>query len=268
VIKKTFRVCLALLILSVLLPLTPAIASSTAKPVACMEPQPGNAQYCRELERQILSSTVRFTIKGWAVKPGGAGYKADYSIGHGTVMEGRYLVTHNHFHIPFSGEPWEGPKPYGMMISLYNSDGQRVFRGPLSDFEAVVEAGETRVLRHKDEGFFEALGFRSARFGGRGSPPIETGMEVAQVDWDGTTTRVDWVEVKEIDLEAGTPRLVLDDAVRPGASGGGIFWQGIHLANNWQYQAKIDESDMAFDEVTVAALNPQSVLDLFGISED
>jgi hypothetical protein len=261
--RKAFRACLALLILGALLPLAPALARSTAKPAACKEPQPGNARFCRELEQQILSSTVRFTLKAWVTKPDGAGYQADYSTGHGTVLDGRYLVTHNHIHIPLSDEDADGRAAYGLRIFLYDSSGQLRFQGSFNDFKTVVAVGETQVLMHKDEGFFEALGFRSARFGAWGSPPFESGMEVAQVDWDGAVTRVDWVEVKDVVLEGGTPQLVLADGVRPGASGGGIFLQGVHLANNFQYQAKIDESDRVFDEVTIAALNPQALLALF-----
>jgi hypothetical protein len=145
---------------------------------------------------------------------------------------------------------------------VYNSAGQLIFRGPLSEFEVVMDVGETLVLKHKDEGFFEALGFSSAEFGTWAWPPTATGVEVAQVDWDGATTRVDWVRVKDVDLEAGAPRLILADSTFPGASGGGIFWQGIHMANNWLYQAKIGETGATFDETTAAALNPQAVISL------
>lgn len=258
--KRVALIGLALLIGVKLTIIEPTAASNTTKPAGCREPHEARAGWCRALERQILNSTVLISFKGWVIKPGGAGYQADYSSGHGTVMDGRYLVTHNHFSLPVSDERGEGGEVYGVRIYLYDSAGLPVFQGPSSEFEVVVEEGETLVLRHEDEGFFKALGFSSAEFGAWASLPVEIGVEVAQVDWDGLTTRVDWVKVKDVDMEAGTPRLVLADGVFPGASGGGIFWEGVHVANNWLYQAKVGEGGDRYDEATTAALNPQAVI--------
>jgi len=80
-------------------------------------------------------------------------------------------------------------------------------------------------------------------------------MEVAQVDWDGATTRVDWTTVQEVNVEDGVPRLVLADDVMLGASGGGIFWQGIHIANNWLMVQHYGESGKLTDTMTKVALN-------------
>ncbi len=214
----------------------------------------------RLLEEQILDSTVRFGIESWVYRPADEGYDIDYSSGHGTVFEGRYLVTHNHFGIPLSFEPGGDEGSYEI-ISLYDHNGRPVFKGSLSEFELVREAGEALVFAHPDEGFFEALGFHSAQFAAWDTVRLVKGTEVAQIDWDGDTTRVDWVRVKDVVLDNGTPRLVLDDGVLVGASGGGIFWQGVHVANNWLFQAKVGESGGTYDEVTTAALNLPDALE-------
>ncbi len=85
-------------------------------------------------------------------------------------------------------------------------------------------------------------------------------MEVAQIDWDGRTTRVDWVPVREVTLESGVPRLKLDDGAMVGASGGGIFFQGQHIANNWRVEEQIDASGAVVGQFTTVALNSTQVV--------
>ena len=255
---KISLIGLALVILGNLMIFASAGAFNSRERVSCSDPTKEDLSFYLQLEEEILRATVRIGIKSWVAKTGERGYEGDYSAGHATLMGGRYLVTHNHFGIPLPGLPMEGVEAYGQTISLYDSRGQRLHKGPLSDFNVVWVAGETLVLMHNEEGFFEGLGLKSARFQAWTSMPIETGTEVAQIDWDGAVTRVDWVEVKEVVGDDGVPRLILDDGVQPGASGGGIFWQGIHVANNWLYQAKITETGETFEEATTAALNPQA----------
>ncbi len=258
-IKAALSSLTILVIARFLVPAAVAAADSTDL-VSCSEPSELNAAACREMEEQILNSTVRITIESWVVAPDEGGYDIDHSVGHATVMDGRYLVTHNHFSVPLPDELAEGAEAYGV-VYLYDIRGRRLFKGPLSDFEMAVEAGETLVFAHKEAGFFEALGLRSAEFESWTSLSLESGMEVAQVDWDGETTRVDWVQVKELIIEAGAPRLILADGVLPGASGGGIFWQGIHVANNWLLQGVVSETGAITDAVTTVALNAPAVLD-------
>lgn len=87
-------------------------------------------------------------------------------------------------------------------------------------------------------------------------------MEVAQVGWAGMTARVDWVKVQEVILDDGAPRLVLDDGVSPGASGGGIFYNGVHVANNWRLQETIETTGSAVEAVTAVTLNLAGILEL------
>jgi hypothetical protein len=213
----------------------------------------------QQIEERILKSTIRFYIETWIVKSDESGFDMDTVSGHGTLKDGRYLVTHNHFSTPPSGGLHEPAPDVYALVTLTDGDGQALFRGPLSDFEIVWEDPETLVIAHKDEDLFERLGFVSAEFKDWSSVPLEAGMEVAQVDWDGTTTRVDWTTVQEVSVDDGTPRLVLADDVTLGASGGGIFWQGNHIANNWLQVQELGPSGELIDSTTKVALNSAPV---------
>jgi hypothetical protein len=125
----------------------------------------------------------------------------------------------------------------------------------------VVEDAETLVLdfgTYRDGGteMFTAFGLASAEPAAWGSLPIQPGMEVAQVDWDGSNTHVDWVTIEGIITDGGTPRLELDNYVEGGASGGGVFWGGYHIANNW-YRATTNNanSGAVIRQYSAAALN-------------
>jgi hypothetical protein len=238
-----------------------APAQTTGSITIYGQPAIANADAYQQIEERILKATVRFYIETWVVRAGDAGYDIDYSSGHGTVKDGRFLVTHNHFNVPLSIRPRYGESELYTSLSLANSRGEILFKGPLSDFEVVWEDPETVVIAHKNDGFFEKLGFESAEFEEWSSVPLEAGMEVAQVDWDGTTTRVDWATVQEVSVQDGTPRLVLADDVTIGASGGGIFWQGVHIANNWRQVQQFDGSGTLINAVTTVALNSAEVGD-------
>jgi hypothetical protein len=213
----------------------------------------------QEMEAKILNSTVRIVVQTWVVQPGDSGYEIDHAVGHATVMDGRYLVTHNHFPIPLSIHPQEGdPESFGKVF-IYNAQGQLLVEAPLSDFELVLEEEEILVFAYNGGGLFEGSGIESAEFKDWGSLTLEAGMEVAQIDWDGETTRVDWTTIQEMKLEDGAPRLVLEDGAIPGASGGGIFWNGFHVANNWRIEEQVDASGAVVDTVTTVALNTAQV---------
>jgi hypothetical protein len=210
-----------------------------------------------ELEEQILKSTVRIVIRTWVVSPDEKGYLMDNTLGHATLMGDRFLVTHNHFNVPLSirGDS----EAYGQVF-LFNAAGEKVFQGPLSDFVLVQEDLETLVFAYKEGGLFETLGFAPAAFIDGTSIALEAGMEVAQVDWDGAVTRIDWTSIKEVILEDGVPRLVLADGAMPGASGGGIFHNGSHVANNWRLEERLESSGEVVSAVTTVALNSAQII--------
>jgi hypothetical protein len=249
------KICLSF---GIKLPLTVPAEAFVQTQESCAQPTGRMEQACRELEQRILAATVRIELQGWSVASDESGYNVDYTVGHATVRDGRYLITHNHFRIPLSIRPQDGESEVYTTVTLSNSSGETFFKGPISDFELAWEDPETLVFSYKDEELFQDAGIVSAEFSDWSSIPLKAGMEVAQVDWDGATTRVDWTMVQEVDVEDGVPRLVLADGVTLGASGGGIFWHGIHIANNWLLVQHYGESG-TLTETTKVALNSTPV---------
>jgi hypothetical protein len=93
---------------------------------------------------------------------------------------------------------------------------------------------ETLVLDfgdHEGVGLFATKGLASAEFKAWEWLPLRPGLEVAQIDWDGAIANVDWVTIDNVIMPGDAPKLELASFVRPGASGGGVFWQGYHIAN-------------------------------------
>ena len=88
---------------------------------------------------------------------------------------------------------------------------------------------------------------------------VEPGTAVAQLDWDGRMAHVDWVLVEEVLEEGGTRVLVLSDELLQGAAGGGVFWQGYHIANNWMSGEVVDEGGSVVRQFSKAALNTYNV---------
>ena len=69
----------------------------------CRRPTPWHAAQCRAQEDAILAATVRLAIHGWIeIEDGYDVIRIPGTISHGTVIDGRYLLTHNHFGLPLS----------------------------------------------------------------------------------------------------------------------------------------------------------------------
>jgi hypothetical protein len=245
--------------------LTPAVSplfasdSAIAHPALCSESLPERSSRCAQLEANILSSTVRVYFQTWVVTDDEAGYEMYESVGHATVKDGSYLVTHNHTEIPLSIRQRSGDPDVYTKIFLTNAAGDLLHEGPLTDFSIIVADTETLVFAHKEAGFLTSLGFTSATFRSWETVPLSAGMEVAQIDWDGERASVKWVPIEEITVNRGVPQIKLASGVMAGASGGGIFWQGEHIANNWRVKITLDGMDNVIDQTTTAALNSQGV---------
>jgi hypothetical protein len=215
---------------------------------------------CEELAWQILASTVRIEWDLWVANEDGNGYSRVDRIGHATVKEGRYLVTHNHGRIAQSdlkNKQWD-------RISVFTASGLPIWpEVPLSSISIAAQDAETLVLDfgdHDDQGLFSLLGLSSAEFRDWETLPLQPEMEVAQVTWDGEKSSVDWVTIKDIVTDNGTPRLELDSTVAAGTSGGGVFWNGYHVANTWYQAYVMDENGATVSrQYSGAALNsPQT----------
>lgn len=224
---------------------------------SCAAPAPAAIAKCQEMAASILAATVRLEMMVYAPGQDGDGYRyEDGSIGHATVMDGRYLVTHNHFGLSLQ-DVEEGRLS---KLSIYRATGEIILKdAPFGAFDVVVVDPQTLVFDFGDyggQGLFATIGLASAEFLSWDSVQLQPGMEVAQIDWDGQTAYVDWVRVTAVQVEGETPQVVLEKFVEQGASGGGVFYEGVHVANNW-FRSTDRQADTGevLRQYSVAALN-------------
>jgi hypothetical protein len=207
---------------------------------------------CEENARRILASTVRVEFHG----PSGG-------IGHATVVGGRYLITHNHYPITAAALN-NGGEGLVTAITVLKANGDTILlKASLAYFKVVIEEPEMLVLDfqlHSGVGFFDSLGVPSAEIADGGFALPQQGSVVAQVNWDYSTARVDWARVTAIHDEAGVPALELDNFVEQGASGGGVFYNGVHVGNNWSRVTDRLASGEVVRQYSVAALNTTSAV--------
>ncbi len=229
----------------------------------CQNPDPAHVRTCAAAAEQILATTVRIELRRWQEAEGKRGEYIDGGIGHATVKDGRYLVTHNHFGIPLAAI--EGKAGEQVRISVYKANGEIILDNvPTSAFSVVIEDSETIVLdfgEYLGDGLFGMVGMPSAEFQSWDALSLTPGMEVAQINWDKETAFVEWVNIKSVFTTNGTPRIELDNGVIKGASGGGIFWNGLHIGNNWT-STTVQEANggAVLDVFSAAALNAGSVV--------
>jgi len=233
------------------------VRSVDAAVPSCEKPGPADARACQKLEQQMLASTVRLEWQRWSLNDKNRGYTVlDGTIGYGTVKEGRYLVTHNHAGMPLA-RPEDGTF---VTVSVFTADGDPIWlKARLNTITITGLSPETLLLdfgSYGGQGLFAANGLPSANFKSWESVRLQPGLELAQIGWDGSTTTVDWVKIDKVILHGDTPRVELANFVRPGASGGGVFWQGYHIANTWSQVTVCDSSSGAvIGQHSVAALN-------------
>lgn len=218
----------------------------------------------RELEERILAATVRIELLGWR---GTGDERAPVTVAnraHATIKDGRYLVTHNHFEPSLA---WSTGR-YSA-VSLYKANGEILLnQAPMTAFRVVTGDAEALVLEFLNEtgdGLFESLALPSADFAAGERLGLRPGMEVAQVNWNGRTTEVQWVGINRVIDDGATPYLEMASLIEQGSSGGGVFWQGIHVANNW-FRVVTRDTDrrQILDSYSTAALNTPGVTDFDG----
>lgn len=219
-------------------------------------------QQCAAWEQQVLASTVRLEIRVFSL--GEDGYpvaQIDGSVGHAAVKDGRYLVTHNHYGVSLVSES------AGTIsrLSLFKTNGEVILTDtPLSAFQIAFEDAQMLVLDFGETnglGLFGALGVASASFQPGLQLSLDSGLEVAQIDWDGATAHVDWVRVTAVHTNTETPYLELDNYVEQGASGGGIYFNGIHIGNNWSRSTdRLADTGEIVRQYSIAALNSTNIL--------
>ena len=246
----------------------PAEAAHQENAISCINPTTTEEQTaCREMESQILAATVRIEMHTWATF--GGGYTKDITTeSYATILAGKYLLTHNHFRYSLTDQV----KAYGETkgytgISIRSTNGELLLENaPLTAYSIVHEDPETLILAFLDEngrGLFERAGFPSAQFSDWNDIDWRTGMELAQVDWDGESAHIDWTIIESLNLTDQAPQIQINNFPKKGCSGGGVYLNGIHIGNNW---AKNIEKDPETDEITrrysIIALNSQAVSEL------
>ncbi len=214
----------------------------------CTSPAPENVALCEAEAAAILATTVRLELR--------RAPDAKRSIGHATIVAGRYLLTHNHFNLSLE----EITDDFLGTLTVTNAQGKTlVDAAPFKAFEVLVATPETLIFDfgpYGGAGLFGMLGLSSAQFDPQQAAQIRPGMEVAQVNWDGSTAHVDWVQVQAVREEQGVPVLILANFVEQGASGGGVFYNGYHLGNNW-FRSTVEAADgSVLQQYSVAAVNP------------
>ncbi len=236
--------------------------AAPAPAYSCIRPDSYDVKVlCAALEERILAATVRIEMHTRSNVQQYSWVRVNPS--HATIMAGRYLVTHNHFRFSLTDHAAEGEEGY-IAISLRRADGTLILEeAPLSVFEIVYTDPQTLVLEFSNPGgvgLFQALGLPSADFADWRALPLRPGTELAQINWDGWQARVVWVQIDKLKLSEAVPQIQVNNFLRHGSSGGGVYWNGLHIGNNW---ARNSEADAASDAVTrrysIIALNSAAV---------
>lgn len=219
---------------------------------------PPEAITCKQQEKDIMNSTVKIVVEGEIFDPSVRRWIPVSGIGHATLMDGGYLLTHDHFQAFNLLENTPNAYPH-IQITLYvagepeSRDSRILAPASLKAFDMLLfdDAPETRVIRVRlPEEIFSYSGIFPAEFSG-GTANLYPGQEVAQIDWDGTSAHVDWTTINSVDEIKGI--ITLNNRIRPGASGGGIFLGGTHIGNNYTSATdpNIPHSEAALNSLAV-----------------
>lgn len=226
--------------------------------VLCEEPASPLELSCDMQVRRILASVVRYEF--FSPEHDGSD-RLISGLGHGTVKDGRYLVVHNHFGVDLV-EFETGARD--ALIGMHNGLGDLFLWDHSTRFTVVVEEVEALVLDFgvddDGQGFFESKWIQSATFEDWQLKEPAPGQSVAQVVWDGSRSDITWTSIKEVILDNGVPRIVLANPLLHGASGGGVFLDGSHIAVNWERGKHLDENGAVIEEFSTAALNSSAIV--------
>ena len=232
--------------------------------LSCANPTPAMVSNCQAMEAEILASTVRLLMFTPLMQVEGSGYRIVSGMGHATIKDGRYLVTHNHYEQTLTTMLLQGDPENLITVNIFDTNGEMIFQLPGRALSMSIVDRETVVfdLGEKDgSGFFDAYGLPSARFLAQPSVSLKPGMQVAQIDWDGNASHVDWVSITTETTQSGIQIIQVSNCVMKGASGGGVYWQGQHIGNNWSRSPNCDQ-DLAAESPshTSVALNSQLIM--------
>ncbi|MCB8977408.1 MAG: hypothetical protein H6657_08320 [Ardenticatenaceae bacterium] len=229
-------------------------------------PTPTVTDSRQSAEQLILDATVRVAVETWLVNDGERGYTILKSEGHGTVVNGRYLITHNHHTIPLSlSETGFDPDIYTRLL-VFNVAGDLVNILPLTDFQIALREPQTLLLAYVGEDTdspFGTVGLKVEQVQVGTAVLLEPDAEVAQINWDGQTTQVEWTQVTAVYPQHEPPCVELASQPQLGSSGGGIFWQGQHIGNTWLKGIRTGAANGGTCQYSKAALNSPELLAYF-----
>ena len=218
---------------------------------------------CRQIETQILASTVRIEMSGWHWVGGHQLSLNNGAKSHATVIGNRYLVTHNHYGYSLNEEATVTQEGY-TSISLRKMDGEVILeKASLSVIHIAYENDEILVLGIVNEvgnNLLSDQGLVSAKVIDWTSANLKEGMEVAHIDWNGEIAHIDWAQVEEVVIVGQTAQIQVGYYALKGSSGGGAYWDGYHIGNVWAHILKKDsETEQVTRLYTLIALNTLEV---------
>ena len=219
-----------------------------------------------EIEERLLDATVRVQIETWLVNENEQGYTILQAEGHGTVVNGRYLITHNHHNIPLLlSETGFDPNVYSRLI-IYNAAGEEIGILPMTDFRIALREEQMLLLAYTGDKLsvpFGTMGLDASQIAAWQNAAIQPEDTVAQINWDGAATTVTWAQVTAVRTARTPPCLELASQTLVGASGGAVFWNGLHIGNNWLNGTVSSPHDAQTRHYSLAAMNSAELAAFF-----
>ena len=89
---------------------------------------------------------------------------------------------------------------------------------------------------------------------------LQPGIEVAQIDWDGSTSQIDWVTIDAINIGSETPIINVTNCIKKGASGGGVlagaaYWNNLEPDTEMRLRIGFGGRDCKYSGTQFAAGN-------------
>jgi hypothetical protein len=207
-----------------------------AREISCANPIPDREDDCQRMEQAIMDSSVRIMMYTTLMEIDGICCRSINANGYATVKDGRYLVTHNHYNEAVFSLLQQGDPEGQVYVNVINTNGEVILTVPAQAVAVHLVEGETSILDFGEVdgvGVLSTLGLKSAEYKAQPSLPIQPGMEVAQIDWDGSVPHINWTSIEDFITDSETPNVKVSSCIKKGASGGGLFWRGYHIGNNW-----------------------------------
>lgn len=253
-VLKTVKFISTLTYLGILLMFT-GCSPSALPDGGCAQARGVQAGRCAEMAQKILAATVRLEVTHVQFSADGSYYDQVIRNSHATVVGEQYLVTHNHFHAPLAVDPL--PEGHLVTLDVYQAGNNQLIIDDYPHQALTVSVVNDEVLvldfgQVNGRGLFYLLGVDSAEVA---VVNLRPGDEVAQVNWDNHSTRVDWVTVTEVSPAGNVAIIKLDNQLEDGASGGGIFVDGRLIGNNWLQEIWIT-TDERLPGYSKATLHP------------